>query len=245
MQYLCPTDTDRISLIPIPPMEAFDTIAWLPAIDGQFIVKRAYQFGYYIQELNKSHPNLSTTNKHHQLFQKEIWNPNILPRLSIWSWQASQHRLPTATELRKIKLLKVDFCTYCGKRSESIIHILYGNFFALEIRKQLQLQQTDTAPNHLMHIWSTILRTKGPKVLQDELITCWKIWQTKNECLLCSTQLSSTAITIDILNSMKAGYNTSHARPAPKDQHTIVTLTLVCSKRNLLRWTCNLCGQGL
>lgn len=160
--------------IPLPPLPTKDKLAQLPANDGNFSVKKAYWFGSYLYHLSEDHAIISKQNQQIQHFWKQIWKPDILPRISTWIWQASYNKLPTADNLFKRSLTTANLGTYCGRDSETLHHILYQCPFAKEVQNFLHM---NTEPcGNLLNFWSSLLLSQGSQLFQYEALIYWKLY---------------------------------------------------------------------
>lgn len=105
-------------------------LVWLLTQDGESNIKRAYWFALQLDIMSIDNLDTSTLFTSVANFWKIIWNPQILPRLSLWTWQTFYNRLPIRFELKKRHTTQDDTCTYCNDKVESLYHIFYECDFA-------------------------------------------------------------------------------------------------------------------
>lgn len=62
------------------------------------------------------------------------------------------------------------------------------------------------AENRVDYIWNDFLQQAGHSLFWEEITICWHLWQSRNERLFASTQLTPFYIVSEILSSFNAGY---------------------------------------
>lgn len=159
-------------------------MAWVPAKDGLFSVKRAYWFAHYVNSLESQDTTPSSSNNSIQKTTcKEIWNSVVLPRLSTWVWQASRSRLPIGYELNKRNMLYNDNCAYCQTALETITHIFCTCSFAMEVRSLLLMHfQLDKLSSDILNIWTDVLQDRVA-IFWQEFTLCWHLQKIRNKRL--------------------------------------------------------------
>jgi hypothetical protein len=87
-----------------------DRICWSPSKKGVFEVKTFYK---------------ALSNPANETFPwKSIWQTKVLPRVSFFGWNAAFGKILTHDNLRKRRIVVVEWCCMCKNNWESVDHLL-------------------------------------------------------------------------------------------------------------------------
>lgn len=195
-----------------------DKLAWLPALDGQFMVKQAY---WYVNQLTLNRATSSCSQGTSNYWYK-LWDSSLISKINVWAWQTSQDRLPTALNLHNRNLLPHDKCTYLDSEQESLLHILYICSSAQDTRACLHSKERITPNTSVMQLWSNILQERGPQAFGKEILLCWTFWQARNQRLFKAIQLSSFVVAINFQTYLDVGYLTISLKLLSSSSITII-----------------------
>lgn len=166
----------------LPPIQTQDEIAWFPARDGLFSTKNRYWFSYFISELNSPTEASSSSLNDFRKTWKIIWNANIMPKLSTWTWQAIHHRLSSVVELKKRNLTHFDLCLYCCVAQETFFHIFYDCAITKITRTLIKTNPITTDSSvALLDLCGSLVQSKGYNIFWIEVLICWRMETMNNK----------------------------------------------------------------
>ena len=148
-----------------PTQGVLDTICWKHVVHKEFSVNSFYQC--LLSPTHRAYP------------WKSVWKPRVPPKVNFFIWTASLGKVLTIDNLRKRKLVIMDWCCMCKEAGESIDHLFLHCLTAREL-------------------WGLILSMFGvwwvmPRHMVD-LLACWNghtrrcraasIWGLIPHCLM-------------------------------------------------------------
>jgi hypothetical protein len=114
-----------ICAIPLPNVEAHDSLIWKHASNGKFSVSSTYQLAIRLKtEEGMIGSSCRETNKR---VWKSIWKQGIPNKVKIHLWQACLNALPTLQCLSRRHLLPDSVCPICLSESETVTHALWAS----------------------------------------------------------------------------------------------------------------------
>uniref|UniRef100_A0A2N9IE81 Reverse transcriptase zinc-binding domain-containing protein n=1 Tax=Fagus sylvatica TaxID=28930 RepID=A0A2N9IE81_FAGSY len=149
----------------VPTQGVLDTICWKHDVRKEFSVNSFYQC--LLSPTHRDYP------------WRSVWKPRVPPKVNFFIWTASLGKVLTIDNLRKRKLVIMDWCCMCKEAGESIDHLFLHCYTAREL-------------------WGLILSMFGvwwvmPRHVVD-LLACWNgrtrrcraasIWGLIPHCLM-------------------------------------------------------------
>ena len=158
--------------IPMPNMQANDTLVWKENRANVFSVKSAYLVAQRV--LHPSTGDYSNAIADRKLW-KAVWSLNVPPKVCTFLWQACSNILPTRDNLHMKRVHVASTCSVCNLKAETGVHILWECPFAhwALVRGKIQ-KSSAVAPAFFLLTRSMLQRLTRDELTEWAMIT-WAI----------------------------------------------------------------------
>lgn len=106
---------------------------------------------------------------------KQIWSPQLPPKLAVFLWRLLQDKLPTNTKLKKIIPAANDLCKFCGE-PEISVHLFFHCPRAIQVwfLSPFMLRFSDLRGGSPLDCWREVLSfLQNFSAILTQIYCCW------------------------------------------------------------------------
>jgi hypothetical protein len=191
---------ERILQIPISRHGGADFVSWPHDKFGNYTVKSAYLLArtgsFFARQADEGHGAGSDRDREEKNW-KALWSINAPGKMKVVLWRLVHDCLPTGHQLQHRHIPADGSCVFCGQH-ERVVHLFLLCPFARSVwdavKQQfpIQLHRKDIA-HARQWVFDFLQREKGSNATVM-VVTCWHIWQPRNEARNNGVQLSPARV---------------------------------------------------
>ena len=170
-----------------------DQMQWDCTTSGLFEVRSYYQM-------------LTSNNNITNFPWKSIWQCRVPHKVTFFSWLVAQEKILTINNLRRCRILVLNWCFMCKRAGESVNHLMLHCEYAQELWSMIfclfgiswVMPQTSYA---LLHCW----RRKGPAyIVWNAIPSClmWLLWRERNQWAFEDSEHHSADLKLILIHTL-------------------------------------------